>query len=116
MRRTKGHLVAGVRGSVAKRLDGRYLGRHRTWVKIKRRFELDRTVLAVRWGRDGELRVLCAAANGQELGWAEAPSARLRAAAAAGRVMPGSLVTIAFSNWTARGRLREARVVASRSL
>lgn len=111
----EGHLAAGFEGSVAKRLDGRYLGRHRTWVKIKRKFELDTTVLAVSWGRDGELRVLCTGPGGGDIGWAEIFSSRLRIAAAVRELAPGSTVRVVFSNRTAQGRLREARVVALKS-
>lgn len=108
------HLGAGFEGSVAKRVDGRYLGRHRTWVKIKARHQLDAKVLAVSWGRDGDLHILCGASDGRALGWAEVFSARVRVAAAAGELTRGSVATIAFSNWTARGRLREARVVSQK--
>lgn len=106
------HLAAGFEGSVAKRIDSRYLGRHRTWVKVKSRHQLDADVLAVSWGHGGELQLLCAEGGAGELGWVEVVSARLRAAAALGELGPGSIVTIVFSNRTARGRLREARIVA----
>ncbi|MBO0707414.1 MAG: hypothetical protein J2P44_03545 [Candidatus Dormibacteraeota bacterium] len=108
----EGHLAAGFEGSVGKRVDGRYLSRHRTWVKIKRRFELDATVRAVSWGRDGELHVLCGGPDGSDVGWAEVFSAPLRTAAAVGELAQGSTVSVVFSNRTARGRLREARIVA----
>jgi ATP-dependent DNA ligase len=105
------HLRLGFEGSVAKRRDGRYLPGRRGWLKVKRRDELEATVVGVSQGRDGdELRVRCATTDG-ELGWAEVWAAEVRRAFEDGALAPGSTVRIVYSSRTPSGRLREARAV-----
>lgn len=104
------HLAAGFEGSVVKRAESRYLGGSRGWVKVKARRELETEVGAI--SRDGdELQVLCDTYGDQTV-WAGVWRPELRGAYRRGELNCGDKVRIVYSNTTARGRLREARVDA----
>lgn len=112
------HLAAGFEGSVAKRIDSTYRAdSRRDWIKIKARRQRRVRVLALNHDeRKDELRVFCGDPSSRgprdSLGWATVwkPDLRRRL-----RDEPDAVVgregVAAYSTVSARGWLREARLV-----
>lgn len=87
------HLRLGFEGSVAKRLDGRYAGGRRDWVKVKARHELQARIVSVHRGSDGQWRALCDAGAARP-SWAMAFSPQARAGLRSGELGAGSEVRV----------------------
>lgn len=103
------HVELGFEGSVAKRLDGRYAGGRRDWVKVKARHELQARIVSVHRGSDGQWRALCDAGAARP-SWAMAFSPQARAGLRSGELGAGSEVRVIYTRRGPRGELREARI------
>jgi bifunctional non-homologous end joining protein LigD len=111
-------LEAGFEGSVYKRENSRYLSGRRpnSWLKRKARHELEVVLGHVVRNRENVERANCAIQHrdGQllKVGYAEVWDAELRERLASGVGVRSRRAKVCFSSVSARGELREARLIA----
>jgi ATP-dependent DNA ligase len=111
----EGHLASGMEGTVFKREDSAYRSGERGWLKLKSRHRREVTVGWARVHRKGEVRVGCRdAETAAELGHAVVWNGALRTDLADDpAALEGRRATVEFTSLTPRGRMREARIVAT---